>query len=197
MATNSKNNVVPFKAPPSIRQDLITEIGSMHRRNDILGLSLALAKAKASNVWRKAGHKSFNAFCKDLDIGGWRKARYLIETTENMKKWGYSRQDLRTMLDGGGWTKVSMILREMTHKMPVEKVLALMDNRTVPEIRSVLNQGKAGKKGYVNFTAQVSKKDAAKLYAALEIHGMKTSKNGKKLNVGKAFSSLIQSMAKA
>lgn len=68
-------------------------------------------KTTATHLQENYG--TFRAFVKDLEIGSYRKVMYLIAMVNDMKKHGYSRREMRTLLKTFGTTKVVDILSRL------------------------------------------------------------------------------------
>lgn len=169
---------------------LVEIIRKAREDNDDFNLAFQL-----DSLYNSTEESSFRALLDDIGIG-YRTGRYLVGIIEDADRLSYPYEDVQTLMQGIGWTKSAIILRSLTRRRSISNLIKKYRSTTVAALRNEF-PSPAAKRDHASkrqFAAFLTEQRYKKLIRYLEKNHSLPKTKGKRKDVSKAFSALIDDL---
>ncbi len=176
--------------PTKLETKIIKQIRQARADNDDFNLALQL-DVLHSNI----EESSFRSMLDEIGIG-YRTGRYLVGIIDDADRLKYPHEDIQVLMQGIGWTKSAIILRSLTRRRSVANLIKKYRSTTVSALRNEF-PSPAAKRDHASkrqFAAFLTDSRYRKLIRYLEKHHDLPKTKGKRKDVSKAFSALVDSL---
>jgi hypothetical protein len=121
-----------------LKDDSLALVNSSNEMGQMFDLAKVLSELAPSGIHAKHGYPNFWAMVEDLNVGGSRKARYLIDIYERLKALKYTESQMRDLFDDFGWSNLKDIAKHLKKRIAVPTLRKKYLNLANAELRGKL-----------------------------------------------------------